>query len=795
MMKFVKLFSNIGINDIDIVGGKNASLGQMIQHLKSKEINVPLGFAITVEAYWNFLEYNNLIDFVKQNLQKITDINDIKTLQIISSKIQKTINSGKYPKELINEISKSYDDLCKLYRKKNIDVAVRSSATAEDLPNASFAGQQESFLNISGIENILNSVKQCIASLFTERAIAYRIEQKFDHFKVAISIGIQKMVRSDKSSSGVLFTLDTETGFKDVIIINSAYGLGQNIVQGCINPDEFHVFKTTLTQGQSYKPIIKKTLGSKEKKLIYYKNNLKNINVTKRDRQLFSLTDEEILELARQAITIEQYYSKLYNKWHPVDIEWAKDGIDNKIYIVQARPETVQANQSKNTINQYLINTNNSEIITTGLSIGKKIATGKVHILKNINQASSFKQGDILVTNMTDPDWVQIMKKAAAIITDQGGRTCHAAIVSRELGIPAIVGTNNATKKVYNKQEVTVDCSQGLQGFIYNNKLDFKIKETKLKEIPKAPIPILLNIANPETAYESSFLPVDGVGLARMEFIITNYIKIHPMAICQPKLVKNKKTLSLIKKISAAYQSPKDFYIETLAQGIAVIAASFYPKSVTLRLSDFKSNEYKNLIGGKDFEPKEENPMIGFRGASRYCDSNFEEAFTLECLAIKKARDEMGLKNLNIMIPFVRTTTEAKSVIKLLNKQSLTQKKDNLKIIMMCEIPSNVILLEEFAKIFDGFSIGSNDLAQLTLGIDRDSSKLAPIFDERDPAVKTIIKMAIEKANKINKPISICGQAPSDYEDFAKFLIKTGINSISLSADSIIPFLMKNYRK
>lgn len=793
-MKFIKYLSDVTIEDISLVGGKNAALGQMIQYLTKQNINIPLGFAITVKAYWYFLEYNNILLPIKQEIGRLKNIRNIKSLQLIGSKIRNLIYNGQFPEDLIEEIKEAYIWLSKAYKQENIDVAIRSSATAEDLPHASFAGQQDTFLNIKGIENVLDSIKRCIASLFTDRAIIYRNEHKFDHLKVGIAVGVQKMIRSDRGSSGVVFTLDTDTGFKDVIVINSSYGLGENIVKGIINPDEFHVHKPTLKQG--FKPIIKKYLGNKQKKLIYthnIKKPVKNISVSLKDRSNFSLSDEEILSLAKDTIKIEEYFSELHGKSFPLDIEWAKDGIDNQIYILQARPETVHSHKKIDDIlERYHLNENNKlNIIAKGLSIGQKIASGKARILKDISQASKFKKGDILITTMTDPDWVPLMKKASAIITDQGGRTCHAAIVSRELGIPAIVGTSNATKKIKNSKLITVDCSKGATGYIYEDKQEFTIEKIRLKELPKSPVPILLNIADPDKAYELSYLPVQGIGLARIEFIITNFIKVHPMAICKPKAIKDKKLLNKIKLLSYAYNNLSDFFVQSLAQGIATIAAAFYPKEVIVRFSDFKSNEYKNLLGGKYFEPDEENPMLGFRGAVRYCSENYAPAFALECKAIKKAREEMGFTNIKVMIPFVRTLKEAKCTIKALEQNSLKRSENNLKIYMMCEIPSNVILLEKFSKLFDGFSIGSNDLTQLTLGVDRDSAMLSKLFDERDTAVTKMLEIAIKKAHKTKSYITICGQAPSDFHEIAEFLIKAGIDAVSLNADSVIPFLLK----
>lgn len=796
-MKFIKFLSEITYKDLNIVGGKTASLGQMINGLTKYGIKIPLGFAITTAGYWYYLEHNNLKDTIQSLLNQLKQESDINQLQIISAKIRELIINAQFPTDLINEITESYNLLSKQYNQTNLDVAIRSSATAEDLPTASFAGQQETYLNISKIENVLEACKNCMASLFTDRAIVYRIAHGFNHFKIGISVTIQKMVRSDKASSGVIFTLDTETGFKDIVIINSSYGLGENIVNGSVNPDEFQVYKPTLEL--VYKPITKKYLGTKDHELIYssegtppaQKSSVVNIAVDSKRQKKFSLEDSEILELARQAIIIENYYSELFEKWSPMDIEWAKDGLDNQLYIVQARPETVHSNKKKDQLELYKLKTNNSlQILATGQSIGNKIAPGIAKKLLSINDNIVFNQGDILVTNMTNPDWLPIIKKASAIITDQGGRTCHAAIVSRELGIPAVIGTNNGTSIINDGQLVTVDCSHGSTGFVYNGKIDYELKKIKFETLPKPKVPILLNISEPDKAFELSFLPVSGVGLARLEFIIANNIKIHPMAICKFNKLEAK-LQEQISQISSAYSNPKEFFIETLAQSIATIAAAFYPKPVTVRFSDFKSSEYRNLKGGEIFEPIEDNPMIGFRGAVRYYSKDYAPAFALECEAIKRVRNIMGLTNVDLLIPFVRTLADAKNTLTALQANGLKRHSpDNLKILMMCEIPSNVILFEDFAKYFDGFSIGSNDLTQFTLAVDRDSAKLAELFDERDPAVLKMFEILLQKAKNLGSYVSICGQAPSDYPEIAEFLIHEGINAISLNSDAVIPFLI-----
>ena len=790
-MKYIKFFDEIDLQDIHLVGGKNASIGQMIQNLKEKNIRVPEGFAITSDAYWYVVKSNNLLSRMHSLMQQLSDLSDLSLLEKIGPQIRKLIINAELPKDLAKEIESAYNMLSKIYSKKEIDVAVRSSATAEDLPFASFAGQQETYLNIKGPDELLESVKKCMASLFTERAIVYRVQNKIDHFQVGISVGVQKMVRSDLASSGVAFSLDTETGFKNVVVINSSYGLGEAIVQGLLNPDEFYVLKETLIKG--YKPIIKKYLGSKTIKIEYAKKGKSKtieVPVDEKLRYKFSLTDNEILELSKMILIIEDYYSELKGSWAPVDVEWAKDGIDGKIYIVQSRPETVHSlHDEKNKLIKYHLTPHqNPKLITEGLSIGQKISHGRSRIIESINQVKEFNEGDILVTTMTDPDWVPIMKKAAGIVTNRGGRTCHAAIVSRELGIPAIVGTENGTELIKEGQAITIDCSKGSAGYVYDGIYSYDIETYTIKRKKKIPVELMLNIADPNRAFETSFLPVQGVGLARIEFIVNSTIKIHPMAIVNPEKIKDKKTLEEIYFISRTYDDLKDYFVEKLAEGIGTIVGAFYPRPVLVRLSDFKSNEYRDLLGGEYFEPIEENPMIGFRGASRYCSDRYAAAFALECAAIRKVFNIMGLNNMKVMIPFVRNVYEASCSLAALERHGI-HKKNGYEIYMMCEIPSNVILMKEFAELFDGFSIGSNDLAQLTLGVDRDSAILGPLFDERDPAVLKIIEMAIKGAHKAGKTIGICGQAPSDFIDFAKFLIKHKIDSISLNPDSVLSFL------
>lgn len=799
-MSSIKFFTHLSMKDLSSVGGKNASLGEMIQQLKTldpqSKIRIPLGFATTVDAYWQHLEQNNLVPRMKKAMDTLGESSSIKTIQQVGQTVRNLIYEAPLPVELATEICVGYEQLSAHYNQENLDVAVRSSATAEDLPHASFAGQQDTFLNITGEKALLDAVKRCMASLFTDRAIVYRIEQGFYHFSVGLSVGVQKMVRSDKASSGVVFSLDTDTGFKNVVVITSSYGLGENIVKGVVNPDEFHVHKQTLELG--YRPIIKKFLGSKELRLVYtnsVEHPLENVPVPSKEQDMFSLSDDEILEIARQTALIENYYTALKGSWNPMDIEWAKDGIDQHLYILQARPETVYSQKKwADMIIHYELKEklDPEDILTKGLSIGQKIACGPARLLKSIQETGTFNKGDILVTSMTDPDWVPLMKKASAIITDKGGRTCHAAIVSRELGIPAIIGTTDATQVIKNGKLVTVDSSHSSIGYVYKGAHDYTITRTELGTLPKPRVPLLLNIADPDRAYKLSFLPVSGVGLARIEFIITNAIKVHPMAVCEPEKISDPHVKKTISELSIPYENdPKKFYIDTLARGIGTIAAAFYPRPVTVRLSDFKSNEYRNLLAGEDFEPFEENPMLGFRGAVRYCDPAYEPAFALECAALKKARNEMGFTNIKLLVPFVRNLYEAGCTIAELEKHELKRGQNGLEIHMMCEIPSNVILLEEFARTFDGFSIGSNDLTQFTLAVDRDSEKLTPLFNERDLAVQKMLEIALDKAKKIGKPISICGQAPSDFPEIGELLIAHGISALSLNPDSVIPFLAR----
>ncbi len=782
----------IDIKDVPLVGGKNASLGEMYQNLKQKGVPIPNAFAITAKAYRYFLEHNKLTQKIK-NILKGLDTNQISDLKRRGKKIREVILNGEFPDDLKQEIILAYQDLAKFYKSPvlGLDVAVRSSATAEDLPDASFAGQQESYLNVQGQYSLLESCKRCMASLFTDRAISYRVDKKYDHFKIALSITVQKMVRSDLASAGVMFSIDTESGFENIVVINAAYGLGEYVVKGVVNPDEYHVYKPTLkkhVQGQGKRSkkinsIIGKDIGSKEKKLIYATggtSQTQSVVVAENDRLRFVLNNEEIMQLAKWAVIIEEHYQR------PMDMEWAKDGRTGQLFIVQARPETVTSQENKNLLIEYIIKDKPRSILV-GQSVGKKVGQGPVNIIKNVEQLGNFKKGEVLVTEMTDPDWEPVMKKASAIITNSGGRTCHAAIVSRELGIPCVVGTQEATFKLKAKQKVTVDCSQGEEAYVYNGLVKFTKKVINLKNLQKPKdLKIMMNVGNPRQAFRDSMLPNDGVGLARQEFIISNYIKIHPLALLNFNQVKDQKERDIINKLTLNYKSKSDFYVEKLAEGVARIAAAFAPKEVIVRLSDFKTNEYASLIGGKYFEPHEDNPMIGWRGASRYYDPKYEPAFRLECQALHKVRNEMGLNNIKVMVPFCRTIEEGNKVLKIMASEGLKRGVNGLEVYVMCEIPSNVILADEFSKLFDGFSIGSNDLTQLALGVDRDSSVVAHIYDERNEAVKKLIKQVIKTAKKNKRKVGICGQAPSDFPDFAQFLRQEKIDSMSLVPDSVI---------
>ncbi|MDD4931139.1 MAG: phosphoenolpyruvate synthase [Candidatus Colwellbacteria bacterium] len=778
-MRNIIWFKELGIEDVPEVGGKNASLGEMYNDLTPKGIRIPDGFAITSGAYKYFLDKAGLAERMTEALKGL-DTKKIANLQARGKKIREMMVATKLPSDLEDEISSAYRKMCEEFGRKNIDVAVRSSATAEDLPGASFAGQQETYLNITGEKALLIAVRKCFASLFTDRAISYREDKGFDHMKTYLSVGVQKMVRSDKASSGVAFTIDTETGFKNAVVVTGSWGLGELVVQGEVIPDEFKVFKPTLKEG--YRSIIGRELGTKEITMVYgAKGNVtKTVRTSDNKRAQFILSDDEVVELAKWCVMIEDHYKK------PMDIEWAKDGVTGELFIVQARPETVQAGKEEGSIEDYIMHKAAGKLLAKGAAVGSKIAEGKANIIKDVRGIKTFKKGEVLVTKMTDPDWEPIMKIAAAIVTDEGGRTSHAAIVSRELGIPCIVGSGNATKNIRPGQLVTVDCSTGGEGNVWNGKAEWEVKRYKVDMSVRPKTKIMMNIGSPDEAFEASFLPNDGVGLAREEFIIAGHIKVHPMALIEFAKLKDKKAKAEIEKLTRGYKKKTDFYVDKLAEGIGQIAAAFYPKPVILRFSDFKTNEYATLLGGKEFEPEESNPMIGWRGASRYYHPAFEKAFGLECEAVKRVREEFGLKNLVVMVPFCRTVDEGKQVIAKMAEYGLKQGDDGLKVYAMCEIPSNVILADEFLSVFDGFSIGSNDLTQLTVGIDRDSTSLGYIANEKDGAVKKLISQVIKAANAKGKYIGICGQAPSDYEDFATFLVEEGIHSMSLNPDTVI---------
>ncbi|MGE8147691.1 phosphoenolpyruvate synthase [Pseudomonas frederiksbergensis] len=778
MVEYVVSLDKLGVHDVEHVGGKNASLGEMISNLAGAGVSVPGGFATTAQAYRDFLELSGLNDQIHAALDAL-DVDDVNALAKTGAQIRKWIMEAEFPEKLNAEIRTAFATLSA--GNPDMAVAVRSSATAEDLPDASFAGQQETFLNIRGVENVIRAAKEVFASLFNDRAISYRVHQGFDHKLVALSAGVQRMVRSETGTAGVMFTLDTESGFRDVVFITGAYGLGETVVQGAVNPDEFYVHKQTLEAGRP--AILRRNLGSKAIKMIYGEvatagKSVKTIDVDKADRARFCLTDAEVSELAKQAMIIEKHYKC------PMDIEWAKDGDDGKLYIVQARPETVKSRTQANVMERYLLKETGT-VLVEGRAIGQRIGAGKVRIIKDVSEMDKVQPGDVLVSDMTDPDWEPVMKRASAIVTNRGGRTCHAAIIARELGIPAVVGCGNATQLLKDGQGVTVSCAEGDTGYIFEGELGFDIKKNSVDAMPDLPFKIMMNVGNPDRAFDFAQLPNAGVGLARLEFIINRMIGVHPKALLNydglPQDIKD----SVDKRI-AGYDDPVGFYVDKLVEGISTLAAAFTPKKVIVRLSDFKSNEYANLIGGKLYEPEEENPMLGFRGASRYISEAFRDCFELECRALKRVRNEMGLTNVEIMVPFVRTLGEASQVIDLLAENGLARGENGLRIIMMCELPSNAILAEEFLEFFDGFSIGSNDLTQLTLGLDRDSGIIAHLFDERNPAVKKLLANAIQACNKAGKYIGICGQGPSDHPDLAKWLMEQGIESVSLNPDSVL---------
>ena len=784
-LKYIRWFKQITHEDVPLVGGKNASLGEMYRELTAKGVQIPNGFATTAAAYWHMINSASLLDKLKQTMDGL-DKTNVDDLARRGKKIRTLIFDAGIPDDFWSEITIAYDSLCETYG-PDTTVAVRSSATAEDLPTASFAGQQESYLNVSGHAALKEACSNCFASLFTDRAISYRVDNGFDHFKVALSIGIMKMVRSDIATSGVIFTLDTETGFRDVVFVTASYGLGENVVKGTVNPDEYYVFKPTFRKG--YKSILRKHLGEKKIRMIYGEAGSKiltaNIAVPEEESRRFCLSEKEVFILAEQSIIIEDHYSKKAGHAFPMDIEWAKDGISGELFIVQARPETVESQREMNALEVFQLD-DRGPVLSMGKSVGDKIASGKARKIDDIDQLALFKPGEILVSNTTNPDWEPVMKTAAAIVTDRGGRTCHAAIISRELGIPAVVGTSDATQKIQTGQEVTVCCAEGDDGTVYEGLLNFHVNSIDLGDIQRPKTKIMLNLANPDMAFALSYIPNDGVGLTRMEFIINSFIKIHPMALVHPEQITDKDLQQQIEKLTASYANQQDYFVEKLAEGVGTIAAAFYPKPVVVRMSDFKTNEYANLLGGQYFEPKEENPMLGFRGASRYYDDKYREGFGLECRAMKRVREEMGLTNLIIMIPFCRRIDEGEKVLEEMAKHGLVRGENGLEVYVMCEIPNNVLLIDEFSRLFDGFSIGSNDLTQLTLGVDRDSALVAHDFDERDAGVMKIISMAIQGAKRNKRHSGICGQAPSDFPEFAEFLVKEGIDSISLSPDSVI---------
>ncbi|MBH9335334.1 phosphoenolpyruvate synthase [Pseudomonas aeruginosa] len=778
MVEYVVSLDKLGVHDVEHVGGKNASLGEMISNLAGAGVSVPGGFATTAQAYRDFLEQSGLNDRIHAALDALA-VDDVNALAKTGAQIRQWVMEAEFPARLDSEIRQAFAALAN--GNDNLAVAVRSSATAEDLPDASFAGQQETFLNIRGVDNVIRAAKEVFASLFNDRAIAYRVHQGFDHKLVALSAGVQRMVRSETGTAGVMFTLDTESGFRDVVFITGAYGLGETVVQGAVNPDEFYVHKPTLEAGRP--AILRRNLGSKAIKMIYGDEakagrSVKVVDVDRADRARFALSDAEVTELAKQAMIIEKHYGR------PMDIEWAKDGDDGKLYIVQARPETVKSRASATVMERYLLKEKGT-VLVEGRAIGQRIGAGPVKVINDVSEMDKVQPGDVLVSDMTDPDWEPVMKRASAIVTNRGGRTCHAAIIARELGIPAVVGCGNATQILQDGQGVTVSCAEGDTGFIFEGELGFDVRKNSVDAMPDLPFKIMMNVGNPDRAFDFAQLPNEGVGLARLEFIINRMIGVHPKALLNfaglPADIKES-----VEKRIAGYPDPVGFYVEKLVEGISTLAAAFWPKKVIVRLSDFKSNEYANLIGGKLYEPEEENPMLGFRGASRYISESFRDCFELECRALKKVRNEMGLTNVEIMVPFVRTLGEASQVVELLAGNGLKRGENGLKVIMMCELPSNALLADEFLEFFDGFSIGSNDLTQLTLGLDRDSGIVAHLFDERNPAVKKLLANAIAACNKAGKYIGICGQGPSDHPDLARWLMEQGIESVSLNPDSVL---------
>ena len=777
--QYIRWFNELGINDIPLVGGKNASLGEMYRELAAQEVKVPNGFAITAEAYHYMLDQAGVWPKLHQLLDTV-DADDVNDLAWRAQQARDLVYGAPLPADLQQEILSAFQQLEQQYSEQ-LTVAVRSSATAEDLPTASFAGQQDTYLNIRGGDTLLDACKRCFASLFTDRAIHYRIDQGFDHFKIGLSIGVMKMVRSDLAASGVMFSLDTESGFQDTVFITGAYGLGENVVQGAVDPDEFYVHKPTYQQG--YRSVLRRTLGAKKIKMIYSRGHTReathNVVTTVSERQQYCISDAEVLKLADYALKIEQHYGR------PMDMEWAKDGLDGELYIVQARPETVASQRSGQVLEHYQLN-QSGDVIVKGHAVGSKIAVGKARVINSVAELGLFKPGEVLVADMTTPDWEPVMKTAAAIVTNRGGRTCHAAIIARELGVPAVIGCENATQAIVSGSDVTVSCADGDVGKVYQGLLDFEIQRSDLSDFQRPKTKVMLNLGNPELAFKHSFLPNDGVGLARMEFIISEYIKAHPMALIHPEQVTDSKERDQLKALTAGYSQPQEFFIQRLAEGVGTIAAAFYPKPVVVRMSDFKTNEYASLLGGRWFERSEANPMIGFRGASRYSHPDYAEGFALECAAMKRVREVMGLSNVILMIPFCRREAEAIKVLEYMAQLGLKRGEQGLEIYVMCEIPNNVIQIDAFARHFDGFSIGSNDLTQLTLGVDRDSEIVADDFDERDPGVKTMIKMAVDGARRNGRHSGLCGQAPSDYPEMAEYLVEIGIDSISLNPDTVL---------
>ena len=783
-MTWTRWFDDIRMADVSAVGGKNASLGEMRRALTPMGIRIPDGFATTADAYRDFMRAADLERVIRGSLADI-DIGDIAALQAAGAHLRSAILAAPLPPALIQAIRDGYQRLERQYG-RNCDVAVRSSATAEDLPEASFAGQQETFLNIHGEAMLLDAVRRCYASLFTDRAIVYRAHRGFDHTEVALSVGVQKMVRSDLASAGVMFSIDTETGFANVVLITGAYGLGESVVQGTVNPDEFYVFKPTLAK--SFRPILQKKLGTKEFKLVYEEGGTRqtrSVPVSADDRERFVLSDDDVLTLARWTVLVEEHYSRLRGSPTPMDIEWAKDGRTGELFLVQARPETVHTQRDPMVLERFHLDAR-GELLAKGRSVGEKIGQGAARVIRSAADLEQLLPGEVLITEMTDPDWEPVMKRAAAVVTDRGGRTCHAAIVSRELGIPAIVGTGTGTSSISTGEDVTVSCAEGDDGFVYRGRLPVRIERTNLADLPRPRTHMMMNVGNPAEAFSLSLLPNDGVGLARLEFIISTHVRAHPMALLRPGQIADGKQRRDIERLTSGYADKGQYFVDRLAEGVAMIAAAFWPKDVIVRLSDFKTNEYAGLLGGAAFEPKEENPMLGFRGASRYYDERYREGFALECRAMRKVREEMGLENVKLMVPFCRTVEEGRRVIAEMAVHGLVQSERGLEVYVMCEIPSNVTLAAEFAQVFDGFSIGSNDLTQLVLGVDRDSELVAHLFDERNDAVKQTIAQVIRAAHAAGRKIGICGQAPSDYPEFAQFLVEQGIDSISLNPDSLL---------